>query len=582
METFSHQSFFIFVQMIRLLVTLLFLLFTIVPMAQSVSRYDVVITEIMADPDPPVGLPNAEYIELKNKSNRPINLQGWRLTTITSRSGAFPNFILQPDSFVIVTSASQQAALSQFCTTLSVASFPALVNTGTTLSLLSADNKTIHAVAFTDDWYGDAVKAKGGYSLEMIDVANPCAGAENWSASKNWRGGTPGKTNAIAGSHKDETPPAMVNVTLADATTLLITFSEPVDSNSAVAFANYRLEPAIEIVSVKALNPLLQQVQLKLAAPIDSNTIYTLSVLQVADCSGNLLGTRNRLPIGRPQGVEAKDIIINEVLFNPKPGGHDYIELYNRSHKIIDISTLLLANRSSTGQLANTKKMFQAPFYLFPGDYLVLTENATQLPRQYFTPNLDAVLQTSLPSMPDNDGSVVVLNNQNTIIEEIRYSDAWHHALVADKEGVALERIDPNGPSKEKENWHSAASTVGYGTPTYKNSQYRQSFTKGFINVLPKTFSPDGDGFDDVTTIQYITAEAGYVANVHIYDAAGRPVRYLVKNSLLSRQGQWQWNGLNNNNQQLPVGTYVIVTELFNDKGEKQAFKNAVVLARRL
>lgn len=565
----------------RLPATLLLLLLYFVPLAQTVSRYDVVITEIMADPDPPVGLPNAEYIELKNKSTRPINLQGWRLTT-TSRSGAFPNFILQPDSFVVVTTAAQQAALSQFGTAISIASFPALVNTGTTLSLLSADNRTIHAVAYTDDWYGDAAKAKGGYSLEMIDVTTPCTGTENWSASKHARGGTPGRLNSIAGVFKDETPPAMVNVTLADATTVLLTFSEPLDSNSAVAFANYRLEPAIEIAGVKALNPLLQQVQLKLAAPIDSNTIYTLTVLQVADCSGNLLGTRNRLPIGRPQPIEAKDIIFNEILFNPKPGGHDYIELYNRSPKVIDMSTLVLANRASSGGLANSRKIFQAPFYLFPGDYLVLTENAAQLARQYFTPNINAVLQTSLPSMPDNAGKVVLLNHQNTIIDEIQYNQDWHHAMIADKEGVALERIDPNGPSGEKGNWHSAASTVGFGTPTYKNSQYRQSFTKGFINIQPKTFSPDGDGFDDVTTIQYITASNGFVANVHIYDVAGRPVRHLVKSSLLSRQGQWQWNGLNDNSQRLPIGTYVIVTELFNDKGEKQLFKNTVVLARRL
>lgn len=565
----------------RLPATLALLLCYFIPMAQTAGRYDVVITEIMADPDPPVGLPNAEYIELKNKSNRPINLQGWRLTTTTLRSGALPSFTLQPDSFVIVTTAAQVAALAPFGTTISVASFPALVNTGTTLSLLSADNKTIHAIAFTDDWYKDAAKAKGGYSLEMIDATNPCAGAENWRASTHGRGGTPGKINAVVAVLKDETPPALVNITLGDATTLLINFSEPVDSNSAVAFANYRLQPAIEIVGVKVLNPLLQQVQLKLAAPLDSNTIYTLTVLQVADCSGNVLGTRNRLPIGRPQTIEANDIIINEILFNPKPGGHDYIELYNRSHKVVDISTLMLANRSSTGGLANSRKIAQTPFYLFPGDYLVLTENAAILTKQYFTPTIEAVLQTSLPAMPDNEGSVVLLNNLNTIIEEIRYNENWHHALIADKEGVALERIDPNGPSAEKTNWHSASSTVGYGTPTYKNSQYLQRFTKGFINILPKTFSPDGDGFDDVTTIQYITASNGFVANVYIYDANGRQVRHLVKNSLLSRQGQWQWNGVNDNNQRLPIGTYVIVTELFNDKGEKQLFKNAVVLAHR-
>ncbi len=565
-----------------LLALLVFILVYSVTTAQPAGRHSVLITEIMADPDPTVALPNAEYIELKNVSNRPVNLQGWRLITSSSRSGAFPQFVLQPDSFVIVTTASQQPALSQFGNTLSIPSFPALVNTGTTLSLVSDENKMIHAVAYTDDWYADATKAKGGYSLEMIDVENPCTGAPNWSASENGRGGTPGKLNSIAGSNKDEEAPKLVNAVVVNPTTLRIYFSETLDSSKAVAFANFRLQPDIEIIGVKAINPLLNTVELQLAAPIDSNTVYTLTVVQVADCSGNTLGIRNKLPVGQPKATEPGDIVINEILFNPKPAGSDYIELYNRSQKVLDISELQIANRNSSGQLTNIRKTSLFPFYLFPGDYLLLTEDALILPKQYFVPNLDAVLQvSSLPSMPDDVGTVVVLNQQQTIIDEVRYSKDWHHPLIKDAEGVALERIDINGPSGQKENWHSAASDVGHGTPTYKNSQFATVVSKAIINVLPKTFSPDGDGYNDITNIEYSTTEAGFVANVYLYDAGGRQVRHLVKNGLMATQGVWQWNGLDEKNQPLPVGTYVIAAELYNSKGVKVYFKTTVVLARR-
>ena len=569
--------------MMRLPIFLLLLLCGGSVFAQPVSRYDVIITEIMADPDPVVALPNAEYIELKNRSNKPVNLQGWRLTTTSSRSGAFPNFILQPDSFVIITTATQQAGLSQFGTTISIPSFPALVNSGTTLSLFSAEGNTIHAVAYADSWYNDAAKAKGGYSLEMIDETDPCTSAQNWSASKNGRGGTPGKPNSIAASNKDETAPALLNAVVVNPTTLLVNFSETLDSSKAVAFANYRLQPDIEIKGVKALNPLLNAVELQLAQPIDSNTVYTLTVVQVVDCSGNILGTRNRLPVGQPKQIEPSDIVINEILFNPKPAGSDYIELYNRSQKVLDVSQLQIANRTSSGQLANMRKTSPFPLYIFPGDYLVLTEDALILPKQYFVPNIDAVLQvSSLPSMPDIEGTVVLLNNQQTVIDEVRYTKDWHHPMIRDAEGVALERIDINGPSEKKENWHSAASEVGYGTPTYKNSQFVPTLSKAIIDVLPKTFSPDSDGYNDVTNIEYNTTENGFVANVYIYDAAGRLVRHLVKNGLMATKGQWVWNGLNENSQLLPVGPYVIAAELFNSQGVKVYYKTTVVLAKRL
>jgi flagellar hook assembly protein FlgD len=99
---------------------------------------------------------------------------------------------------------------------------------------------------------------------------------------------------------------------------------------------------------------------------------------------------------------------------------------------------------------------------------------------------------------------------------------------------------------------------------------------------MPKTFSPDNDGFDDVLTIQYNMKDAGYVANVTLFDAAGRPVRHLVKNHLLSLKGSWNWDGLDDKKGKLPIGTYIIYTEVFNLQGKKQQFKKALVLARKL
>ncbi|MGH2565709.1 MAG: lamin tail domain-containing protein, partial [Ginsengibacter sp.] len=75
------------------------------------QQYDVVIDEIMADPTPQVGLPNSEWVELRNTSAFAINLQGWKLADATGPTGGLPNFILQPDSFVILCTGSAVAGL---------------------------------------------------------------------------------------------------------------------------------------------------------------------------------------------------------------------------------------------------------------------------------------------------------------------------------------------------------------------------------------------------------------------------------------------------------------------------------------
>ena len=147
------------------------------------QRFDVLITEIMADPAPVVALPNAEYVELKNTSGQAINLQGWRLSSATSTSGGLPAYSLPADSFVVLTTTASAPLFSSYGRVLGMPSFPSLNNAGAVVSLLSKENTTIHAVDYSDEWYQNAVKKEGGWSLEMIDTRNPCSGINNWKAS---------------------------------------------------------------------------------------------------------------------------------------------------------------------------------------------------------------------------------------------------------------------------------------------------------------------------------------------------------------------------------------------------------------
>ncbi len=73
------------------------------------QAYDIVIDEILADPTPVVGLPNAEFIEIKNTSGKNINLQGWRISSLSTASATFPSLVLPADSFLIITGTTPAA-----------------------------------------------------------------------------------------------------------------------------------------------------------------------------------------------------------------------------------------------------------------------------------------------------------------------------------------------------------------------------------------------------------------------------------------------------------------------------------------
>ena len=546
------------------------------------QQHDVVIDEIMADPAPVVRLPDYEWIELKNTSSFPINLKGWKLGDLSTTSGVMPAFILEPDSFVIVCIASAFNSLSVFGKVISVSGFPSLDNNGDLISLYSSEGKTIHAVQYNSSWYQNDLKKDGGWTLEMIDTRSPCIGFANWKSSVNSHGGTPGKINSVDGANADQNAPAITKAFTLDDSTITLVFNEPLDSVKASENKHYTFNNGLVAVSSVPRPPLFDKVDIVLSETVKRGIIYTVSVMNVADCSGNLIGAGNSARFGTAEDSDSMDVVINEILYHPRSEGVDYVEIYNRSKKIIDLNHVYIANRNGSNALSSIQQAAPESQLLFPGDFMVLTSDESAVKKQYVTLNPGAFINiSSMPSFPNDAGDVIILNAQGDIIDEVVYSDQWQFPLVSNTQGVSLERIDYNGHSVQN-NFHSAATSVGFGTPGYKNSQYSlNEIVKGQIKVYPDIFSPDNDGTDDFATIEYNFPSPGYVANITIFDASGRPVRYLERNALSGLKGYYRWDGLDDRNRKLPQGMYVIYTEIFNAAGRKRQVKNTIVLARR-
>ncbi|HEY0356201.1 MAG TPA: lamin tail domain-containing protein [Flavisolibacter sp.] len=568
--------------MMRLIQFFLCLAFTVIAHGQTAKRFDLLITEIMADPSPVVGLPNAEYIEIRNNSLSEINISGWKLSDAGTTANINHNYSIKPDSMVIICANAYVNALSVYGKTIGVSNFPSLDNDGDIISLRSNTGDYIHAVSYSPAWYHSIIKKEGGWSMEMIDPKNPCSGISNWMASKDAKGGTPGKLNSVHALNPDQVPPRLLRTYTLDSLHIIAVFDEPVDSSSACIVNNYSLQN-MSIDSVNPLMPLLNSTRIRLLTPMQKSVVYQLAISNITDCANNTIGAFNKAPAGIPEDAGPQDLVINEILFNPRPGAFDFVEIYNRSDKIIDASQIWIAGRDQNGSMSSPKKISAAPHYIFPGDHFVITEDAISLQSGYLVKDPQHIFQLpALPSFPDDAGKVIIANEQGLVVDELHYSAKWHFALIDNADGVSLERIDPSGVTKAPDNWHSASSSSGFGTPTYKNSQFLAAGNvQATIEIQPRVFSPDNDGLDDWVLIHYHVEAPGYVGNVIIFDINGFPVTGLVKNDLMGLKGSWKWDGLDDKKNPLPQGNYIVFTEIFNLEGKKKAFKNVVTLGRR-
>lgn len=548
--------------------------------AQVAKHYDVVIDELFPDPLPQGGLPTSEFAELKNISASSFDLAGWKLSDGTS-TAILPHFILQPDSFVIICSVGAAQQFAVLGTTLGVSNFPSLNNDEDLLYLRSPQNTVIHSVNYSSAWYQNELKKDGGWTLEMIDTKNTCGSQYNWTASVDPTGGTPGKENSVAATNPDVIVPELINCYPTDSINITLVFSEAIDSLQGAASVNYSVSDGIgsPLLAV-TMAPEFAKVSLQLNQALQPNKVYTITASNISDCAGNIINAKNSIRFGMPSEADSLNVVINEILFNPPAGGVDYIEIFNRSQKILDLKQLYIANRNNTGAISSITKLKEESRLFFPGDFIVVTENSEIVQQQYFTNDRDAFLQVAgMPSFPNDKGDVIILNLQGAVVDEVKYFDKWHFKLISNTEGVSLERIEYDMPSVQS-NFHSAATSAGYGTPGYKNSQYRPGeLFEGEMHVNPEVFSPDNDGFDDFLTIDYNFPSAGYVANITIFDASGRPVRYLQRNALSGMKGSYRWDGLGEKQQRLQQGIYIVFTEIFNNEGARKQFKNTVVLA---
>ncbi len=556
-----------------------------VAIGSEAEPFDVVITELLPDYEPAVSLPEAEFVELYNRTDEVLSLAGWTITD-GSATGEILSGVIFPNEYLILCDDGDSAAFAAFGKVLLPTSLPSLNNASDQLILNNSLGEVMEYVQYSDDWYRDELKAEGGWTLERIDPDFvDCNTSINWRASEDANGGTPGAENSQLGTVEDNVEPTVQGISIIDAMSVVVYFDEPMDRALLGDEENYEIDQGIgEPIVAMPVAPDNLAVELLFPQALDSSKLYTLTYADIADCAGNEISGEIRF--GLPRRAEPGDIFINEILFNPYTGGSDFVEIYNVSDKVLDLSELYIGEIfPGTDSIFNADQVAPQSALFLPGQWLCLTSDVAFQQAAYMPPGYANFWEMNrFPTYDDDEGECVIFTGLNQIIDRFYYEDDFHFPTLSDKNGVSLERISRQRPASAPGNWHSAASTANHATPGYENSQAEDlNPADQAVSLERQTFSPDDDGFEDVLLINYNFDFAGANVRVTIFDAQGRPIRLLHQNLLLgTKEGTFFWDGRDDKNTKADVGMYVVLVEaLRQETGEKQVYKHVCVLATR-
>lgn len=175
---------------------------------RTAAETGLIITELMADPQPGDEAPGAEYVEVYNAGDRPVPLAGWSIEEGSGRrsevgfgtgSGSTAP-IISPGSFGVIASDSTLydpfPGLRDSSGVVIIGADLGLNNGGDRLLLINPSGVVIDSVPYDEGWHDRELIDSRGVALERIDFDRPASDRSAWASSVDRRGGTPAAENS--------------------------------------------------------------------------------------------------------------------------------------------------------------------------------------------------------------------------------------------------------------------------------------------------------------------------------------------------------------------------------------------------
>lgn len=544
----------------------------------DIPKKALVINELQPAPRAELDLPNSEFIEIFHAGDYEIRLEGVRLSNSRSET-VLDDLWLKAGEYLILAPESQASQFEQFGRVLAVKSWPTLLNSGDRISLKSSSGLEIDQITYESDSWSGSEFVSGGFSLEVSNPFFRCDNSDFLSPSIDPIRGTPGRKNSVFSEEKNPVPLSINTVFFQDSVTVVVNFSRPVFSEFDREWAAFL--PGLEVDSTFFTNG--SELILLLRFPAKEGEIYRLELERIRDCWGEVLPRFVVLDLVLPSEPLPGDVILNELLFDPKSGDPKFVELRNRSKKFLKLDSWSLSNLDPSGQVDQVRSFGSKSLVLPPEGFLAITTDANRLKLAYPKSSFGNFLQVpTLPSYPISGGSVVLISGSGVILETFGYSRELHHPLLRDSKGVSLERISPFSPATLSANWQSASGNEEYATPGRKNSQTLESeFLQNRIEIDPEVFDPEGSSGPAFTSIRYLLDQSGWMGTFQLYSVGGQLIRVLAQNQILGTSGMFTWTGTDSTGRLVRPGYYILVVELYEPGGRTHTIKRTLVVATR-
>jgi len=540
------------------------------------------ISEIFFDPEPSVGLPSYEFVEWYNSGADTVNLAGWQWA-VGDKVKRVASGRIAPGAFAIICSPAAAAAFSTLGPVIAIESFPALKNSGDRLTLLDPTGKVNHTVEYSPDQFTDVLKANGGWSLELTDYSQYC-NPMAWVPSVDPSGGTPGRANSQQFTVPPADPPRLIRAAGYDDDRFVLLFSGTLNPEMPVNNYACLINPGtIGVTPVASPEYGFPGLFFMYPGGLDPELTYTVEISgSVNDCAGQEAVLRE-VPFGYPAQPDSSGVVISEILFDPRSGQTEFVELYNRSAKMVDLKEMVIARADGEGTITGFSDHQDVSYWLFPGSYAVFTPDGKLFGKGW--PQADPAViseRADMPSLTNEESLVILLDRSQQVIDVAGYSPGWHYPYLDETKGISLERIDFSLRGTDRSNWFSASAASGGSTPGARNSAEGKS-----VPLTDQQFTIDpvagyaATSTDPVQlTVRYRFDDPGWFMKMKVFNNAGMPVKELFPYGTAATEGIVTWDGLDGGQRVVPDGIYLVVADYYHPSGKKGRWKKACAVVR--